>query len=47
MTKLVLNEEAAKDATFKKIYRAYEKFRKNNEAWNEISEATYAKARKL
>ena len=47
MTKQVLNEEAAKNATFKKIYRAYEKFRKNNDAWNEISEATYAKARKL
>ncbi|MDH5649093.1 MAG: TRAP transporter substrate-binding protein [Gammaproteobacteria bacterium] len=47
MTKEVLKEEAAKDATFKKIYSAYESFRKNNDAWNEISEATYAKARKL
>jgi len=43
----VMKENAAKDKTFKKVYTAYEKFRKNNDAWNEISEAAYARARKL
>ena len=45
-TKQVLDEEARKDKTFKKVYRAYETFRANNDAWNAISEAAYAKARK-
>jgi TRAP-type mannitol/chloroaromatic compound transport system substrate-binding protein len=46
-TKDVLNEEAAKDPTFKKVFTAYEKFRATNDAWNEISEAAYARARKI
>lgn len=45
--KTVMKETAAKDKTFNKVYTAYEKFRTNNDAWNEISEAAYAKARKL
>ncbi len=45
--KVVLEENAAKDKTFRKVYEAYDKFRANNDAWNEISEAAYAKARKL
>ncbi len=45
-TKQVLDEEARKDKTFKKVYTAYKKFHTNNDAWNAISEAAYAKARK-
>ena len=43
-TQEVLEEEAAKDATFKRVYDAYTVFMKNNDAWNAISEAAYAKA---
>ena len=46
-TKEVLAENAASDKTFKKVYAAYETFRKNNDAWNALSEAAYASARKL
>ena len=46
-TKEVLDEEAAKDATFKKVYEAYSAFQASNAAWSEISEAAYAKALKL
>ncbi len=46
-TKEVLDEEAARDPAFNKVYKAYEKFRANNDAWNEISEAAYARARNL
>lgn len=46
-TNVVLDEEAGKDKVFKKVYAAYEKFRANNDAWNEISEAAYARARIL
>lgn len=42
-----LEEEAAKDETFKKVYTAYTTFSKNNDAWNAISEAAYARALKL
>ena len=45
--KEVMEENAAKDKTFKKVYKAYESFRTNNDAWSEISEAAYAKVRKL
>ncbi len=41
-----LNEWAAKDAQFKKVYEAYKKFRVNNDAWNAISESAYAEALK-
>ena len=43
-TKQTLNEEAEKDATFKKVYDAYSAFRKTNDSWSSISEAAYAKA---
>ncbi len=43
----VLDEEAAKDKTFMKVYTAYETFRADNDAWNALSEAAYAKALKL
>ncbi|HEX9627031.1 MAG TPA: TRAP transporter substrate-binding protein DctP [Acidiferrobacterales bacterium] len=46
-TQEVLDEEAAKDATFKRVYEAYEKFRREHDAWAEISEESYARARKL
>ena len=43
LTQETLDEEAAKDATFKKIYQAYRQFSTNNAGWSEISEAAYAK----
>ncbi len=43
----VLNEEASKDKVFKRVYAAYEKFRSGNDAWSEISEAAYARAKRL
>ena len=46
-TQEVLDEEAAKDATFKKVYQAYSAFRKEHDAWNAISEQAYARAMKL
>lgn len=39
-----LDEEAAKDPQFKKVYEAYNAFRADNDAWNAISESAYAKA---
>jgi len=47
LTEETLTEEADKDADFKRVLLAYEKFRKDNAAWNEISEAAYARALKL
>ena len=47
MTKEVLDEEAAKDPTFKKVYDAYETFSKDNDGWNALSEAAYQHARNL
>jgi len=41
-----LNEEAAGDADFKRIYEAYQTFRRGNDRWNEISETAYARALK-
>ena len=46
-TNEVLAEEAAKDEQFKKVYEAYEAFRKDNDQWNNLSEAAYQKARLL
>jgi len=43
-TRDVLHEEAKKDATFKKVLRAYSAFQKSNNAWNHVSEAAYARA---
>jgi TRAP-type mannitol/chloroaromatic compound transport system substrate-binding protein len=40
----VLDEEANKDETFKRVYAAYKSFVKSNDAWNAISEAAYARA---
>ena len=47
LTEETLEEEAAKDQTFRQVYQAYTSFRQNNDAWNDISEAAYAKALKL
>jgi len=46
-TNEVLEEEAAKDANFKRVYDAYEAFMKDNDAWNALSEAAYQRARNL
>ena len=43
----VLEEEAKKDATFRQVYQAYSAFRETNDAWNDISEAAYARSLKL
>jgi TRAP-type mannitol/chloroaromatic compound transport system substrate-binding protein len=47
LTDETLAEEAAKDADFKRILQAYQKFQANNTAWNEISETAYANSLKL
>jgi TRAP-type mannitol/chloroaromatic compound transport system substrate-binding protein len=44
LTKETLDEEAAKDEVFKKVYTLYMAFMKVNDAWNEISESAYARA---
>ncbi|VAX04827.1 TRAP transporter solute receptor, unknown substrate 6 [hydrothermal vent metagenome] len=46
LSTVVLEEEAGKDADFKRIYQAYKTFADNNDSWSELSEAAYAKARK-
>jgi TRAP-type mannitol/chloroaromatic compound transport system substrate-binding protein len=45
MTKEVLDEEAAKDADFKRIYEAYQAFMADNDGWAKLSEAAYQEAR--
>ncbi len=47
LTVEVLNEEALKDKAFKRVYADYDKFRTANNAWSEISEVAYARARKI
>jgi TRAP-type mannitol/chloroaromatic compound transport system substrate-binding protein len=47
LTNTVLQEQAKKDKAFKKVLRAYSSFQKNNNAWNHISEAAYARAKIL
>ncbi|KPJ91758.1 MAG: ABC transporter substrate-binding protein [Gammaproteobacteria bacterium SG8_11] len=44
-TKEVLDEESAKDATFKRVREHYQSFMDDNDAWNALSEAAYQKAR--
>ncbi len=44
LTALTLEEEAAKDATFKMVYEKYQHFQHIHDAWNEISESAYARA---
>ena len=46
-TRVVLAEEADKDKLFARVQDAYEKFRKNIDAWNAISEQAFARAVKL
>ncbi|MFV2056990.1 MAG: TRAP transporter substrate-binding protein [Thiohalomonadales bacterium] len=46
-TKEVLEEKAANDPEFDKVYRSYQAFSKDNDDWNELSEAAYQKARSL
>lgn len=47
LTKTTLDAEAAENADFKRIYKAYNTFRDSNDAWSDISEAAYARALKL
>ncbi len=46
-TKEALDEEAAKDADFKRVYEHYQAFMQDNEAWNLLSEAAYQRAMTL
>lgn len=43
----VLEEEAAKDATFKRVFAHYQNFRTGHDTWRALSEEAYAKALKL
>ncbi len=45
LTQLTLDEDAAQDAVFKKVYEQYKAFMNTNDAWNVISETAYARAR--
>lgn len=44
LTQESLDEEAAKDPTFKRIYEAYKVFQTDNDAWNAISDDAYSNA---
>lgn len=44
MTKDVLDEEASKDAEFKRVYDAYSAFQSTHRDWSELSEVAYAQA---
>ncbi len=44
LTQEALDEEAAKDPEFKRVYEAYKEFRADNDAWNGISDAAYRHA---
>ncbi len=41
LTDETLQEEAAKDPKFKRVYDAYQTFRQQNDAWSDISENAY------
>ncbi len=44
LSKETLDEEAAKDEVFRKVYKHYSDFMKINDAWRDISETAYARA---
>jgi TRAP-type mannitol/chloroaromatic compound transport system substrate-binding protein len=44
LSKETLDEEANKDASFKKVYDAYREFQSNYADWNAISDDAYSKA---
>jgi len=44
LTDEALDEEAAKDAQFKRVYETYKAFRADNDAWDSISDGAYRKA---
>ncbi|HEC84437.1 MAG: ABC transporter substrate-binding protein [Candidatus Parabeggiatoa sp. nov. 2] len=44
LTVETLDEKAAKEASFKKVYEAYKKFQADHAAWNAISDNAYSKA---
>jgi len=46
-TKEVLQEKAANDPEFEKIYRDYVTFSADNDSWNTLSEAAYQRAKTL
>ncbi len=47
LTHITLKEEAAKDPSFRQVYQSYKSFSQSNDAWNDISDAAYAKTLKL
>ena len=44
LTALTLDEEAAKNADFARVYAAYKKFRENYDDWNDIADKSYEKS---
>ncbi len=44
LTGEALDEQAAKDAEFKRVYEAYRAFRADNDAWNSTSDTAYRRA---
>jgi TRAP-type mannitol/chloroaromatic compound transport system substrate-binding protein len=47
LTKVTLDEEAVANPNFKRVYDAYETFRTNYQAWDELSEESYQKSLRL
>ena len=47
LTQQTLEEDAARDATFRKVYEHYTAFMRTNDAWSAISEMAYARARSV
>ncbi|MCG8378377.1 MAG: TRAP transporter substrate-binding protein [Proteobacteria bacterium] len=47
LTNETLNEEAATNPEFKRVYDAYESFRKNYQSWNELSDEAYQDSLRL
>lgn len=44
LTRITLEEEAAKNADFARVYAAYKKFQENYADWNEIADKSYEKS---
>jgi TRAP-type mannitol/chloroaromatic compound transport system substrate-binding protein len=44
LTLETLAEEAAKDASFQKVYKAYQHFQKGHAAWNKVADDAYSSA---
>jgi TRAP-type mannitol/chloroaromatic compound transport system substrate-binding protein len=44
LTKITLDEEAAANPAFQKVYEAYSSFNENYSDWSELTEESYQRA---